>query len=123
VKYVDIVAPMTLSVDYMGMIACRWADATTKMRFVSCSGLDIKGVANTAVAPDGSFKIELPDFSNDPIASNASRELFFWLTGVKGVPLLVPESSASHAFEVAGAYPAEVIFVPLGFKDSSRESH
>jgi hypothetical protein len=120
VKSVDIIGPMMLSVDYSGMIACSWEDATELERIGSCSGLDIKGVATAEVAPDGSFKIELPDFDNDPIVSHAYRELDFWLSGIKGMPFLVPESSPTNSFKVAASYPAEVIFVPLDFKDSPR---
>ena len=124
VKSVHIIGPMTLSVDYMGLIACHWTDATTLLRFYSCSGLDISGVATAEVAPDDSFEIELPDFSNDPIASHASRELAFWLRGIKEVPpFLVPESSSRNSFDFAASYPDEVIFVPLDFKDASRKSH
>jgi hypothetical protein len=113
---------MALPVDYSGLIACSWADATTLERITSCSGLDIARVATAAVAPDGSFTIELPDFSHDPIFSDSSRYLDFWLSGIKGMPLLVPESSASNRFEVAASYPTEVIFVPLDFKNAHRQS-
>jgi hypothetical protein len=123
VKSVDIIGPMTLSVNYSGMISCLWRDDSKSEWFVSCSGLDIAGIATAEVAPDGSFKIELPDFNNDPIVSNADRELDFWLSGIKGVPFLVPESSPTDTFKVAASYPAEVIFVPLDFKDSLRHSH
>ena len=124
VKSVDIIGPMTLSVNYSGLIACSWADATTPERLTSCSGLDIAGVATAEVAPGGSFKIELPDFSHDPIFSESSRYLDFWLSGIKGMPFLVPESSASNRFEVADSYPAEVIFVPLDFKNAHHhQSH
>jgi hypothetical protein len=123
VKAVEIIGPMTLSVDYSGLIACSWADATTLERFASCSGLDIAGVATAEVAPDGSFKIELPDFSHDPIFSDSSRYLDFWLRGIKGMPFLVPELAAGNRFEVAASYPTEVTFVPLDFKNAHRESH
>jgi hypothetical protein len=123
VKSVDIIGSMTLSVDFSGLIACRWADATDLERIISCSGLDIKGLATAEVAPDGSFTIELHDFNNDPIVSDANRDLDFWLSGIKGMPFLVPESSASNTFEVATSYPAEVIFVPLDFKNAHRQSH
>jgi len=122
VKSVDMIGPMTLSVDYSGMIACLWRDDSKSGWLVSCSGLDIKGVATAEVAPDGSFEIELPDFNNDPIVSHARRELDFWLSGIKGMPFLVPESSPTNTFKIAGSYPAEVIFVPLDFKDSPRQS-
>lgn len=123
VKHVDSTGPMTLSVDYEGMIACLWpSEDPTRDYFFSCSGIDISHVATAQVAPDGSFKIELPDFSNDPIASDASHTLAFWLKGIKQVPpLLVPESSTSNSFEFAASYPGEVIFVPLGFAETSRE--
>jgi hypothetical protein len=124
VRYVDIIGPMRLSVDYMGMIACFWADETMQWRFISCSGLDIKGVATAEVAPDGSFEIELPDFNNDPVASHANRDLYFWLSGIKEVPpLLVPESSPTNTFKFAASYPVEVIFVPVDFEDSPRQAH
>jgi hypothetical protein len=123
VKSVDIIGPMRLSVDYSGMIACLWRDDSKSEWLVSCSGLDIAGIATAEVAPDGSFKIELPDFSNDPIVSYADRELDFWLSGIKGLPFLVPESSPTSTFKVAASYPTEVIFVPLDFKDSPGQSH
>ena len=124
VKSLHSIGPMTLSVDYMGLIACHWADATTLLRFYSCSGLDISGVATAEVATDGSFEIELPDFNNDPIASHASHELAFWLRGIKEVPpFLVPESSPRNGFDFAASYPDEVIFVPIDSEDSPRQAH
>jgi hypothetical protein len=80
-------------------------------------------VATAEVAPDGSIKVELPDFNNDPIVSDSWRGLDFWLTGIKGMPFLVPESSPTNTFKAAASYPTEVIFVPVDFKDSSRQSH
>lgn len=123
VKHVDITQPMTLSVDYSGMITCLWADACKKGCAGSCSGLDISRVATAEVALDGSFEIKLPDFNNDPIVSRSSRELDFWLSGAKGMPFLVPESSPRNTFKVAGSYPKEVTFVPLDFEDSLRLPH
>jgi hypothetical protein len=125
VKHVDSIGPMTLSVDYDGMIACFWPhEDPTRSYFFSCSGLDISGVATAEVAPDGSFKIDLPDFNNDPIASDASHRFAFWLRGIKQVPpLLVPESSPNDSFEFAASYPDEVIFVPLGFAEASGQPH
>ncbi len=114
---------MTLRVDYSGMIACLWRDDSQSVWLVSCSGLDIAEIATAAVAPDGSFKIELPDFDNDPIVSHADRALDFWLSGIKGMPFLVPESSPTNTFNVAASYRDEVIFVPLDFKDVQRQSH
>jgi|HubBroStandDraft_6_1064221.scaffolds.fasta_scaffold250516_1 hypothetical protein len=118
VKSVHSIGPMTLSVDYMGSIACTWADATELMRMYSCSGLDISGVATAEVAPDGSFEIELPDFNDDPIAAHASHELALWLKGIKEIPpFLVPESTSRNSFKFAASYPDEVIFVPLDSED------
>lgn len=115
VKHVNSIGPMTLSVDYSGMIACFWVvEDITRSYSGSCSGLDINGVATTDVAPDGYFEVELPDFSNDPIASGASHQLDFWLTGIKDVPpFLVPESTPRNTFKFAASYPDEVTFVPL----------
>jgi hypothetical protein len=123
VKSVDIIGPMTLRVDYSGMIACLWRDDSQSRWVVSCSGLDIAGIATAAVAPDGSFKIELPDLNNDPIVLHADRNLDFLLSGIKGMPFLVPESTPTNTFKVAASYPSEVIFVPVDFKDPSRQSH
>ena len=123
---------MRLSVDYEGMIACFWVVEDPKRGYVgSCSGLDISGVATADVAPDGSFQIELPDFNDDPIASNSSRTFEFWLRGIKQVPpILMPESSPQKSFEFAASYPDEVVFVPLGSKrlpanhtERARRSH
>ena len=98
------------------MIARYWVDVDRMgLRLLDCSGIDIQPVATAAVAPDGSFEIELPDVHNDPIVSNSSRELYFWLTGVKGTAFLVPESSPTKTFTVKDSYPAEEIFVPGSF--------
>ena len=119
VKHVDSIGPMRLSVDYEGMISCFWVVEDPKRGYAgSCSGLDISGVATADVAPDGSFEIELPDFGNDPIASNSSHRFEFWLRGIKQVPpLLMPQSSPQKGFEFAASYPDEVVFVPLGFDE------
>lgn len=124
VKHVNSIGPMTLSVDYMGMIACFWkvADDPTRSYSGSCSGLDISQVATADVAPDGSFEIELPDFNNDPIASHAAHELDFWLQGIKEVPpFMVPEKTPRNTFKFASSYPDEVTFVPLDFESTPRQ--
>jgi len=125
VEHVDSIGPMRISVDYEGTIACLWAvEDRTVGYFVSCSPLDISGVATAEVAPDGSFEIALPDFNNDPIASHASHIFAFWLRGIKQVPpLLMPESSPRDSFQFAASYPDEVVFVPLGFEEASHEPH
>lgn len=119
VKHVNSIGPMTLSVDYSGMIACFWViEDPTQKYSGSCSGLDIGGVASTQVAPDGYFQIELPDFINDPIASGAFHHLDFWLKGIKEVPpFLLPESTPRNTFKFAASYPDEVIFVPIDYED------
>ena len=115
--------PCEVSVNYMGMRTCFWADACKSGCAGSCGGPEILGISTAEVAPDGSFKLELPDFSGDLIVSDSLGELDFWLGGVKGAPYLVPESPASNTFKVAASYPGEVIFVPLDFKNAHRQSH
>jgi hypothetical protein len=73
------------------------------------------------VAPDGSFLIDLPDFSADPLSSGIARDaaLMLFVTSLKTGSLLAyltpPESLRTSAnwLRVEHGYPAPVEFVVL----------
>jgi hypothetical protein len=124
VKSVDVSGSVTVSANYMAFGMCVWMDARTEASFVHCGGPQIVGIGTADVAADGTFKMELPDFSDDPIVSgDSSAELEFRLNGAKEVPLLEPESSQGTTLRVAASYPAEVIFVPVQWETFPRKSH
>ncbi len=114
VKSVNIGGSTTISANYMALGTCVRMD-TSKESDLHCGGPQIVGIATAKVATDGSFKIELPDFSADPIASgDPTAEIEFRLDpSTLPTRLLRPESSSSPQFAVAPSYPVEVSFVPV----------
>jgi hypothetical protein len=60
----------------------------------NCGGPQIWRIASAAVAPDGTFKMELPDFGADPIVSgDESAELEFLIGGLKDHFILQPQAA------------------------------
>jgi hypothetical protein len=124
VKGADV-AGTKISVSYGGTKTCGWIgeDQTGSLRFIDCIGYQIVGIATAAVTPDGTFKMELPDFSADPIISDdSSSELAFGISGLKGVWLLQPEptkrlSTKTMSIGVAPSYPGEITFLAVPFDD------
>jgi hypothetical protein len=81
-------------------------------------------MATAKVAADSTFRMELPDFSGDPIVADDSwAEIEFRLHGVPNIPLVEPESSHNPWLKVAASYPAEVTFVPVEWEGVPRKSH
>ena len=124
VKSVDNLGSATISADYMGLGTCIWIDACKNRCAGSCLGPQIVGIATAEVASDGSFKMDLPDFRDDPfVADDLTAEIEFRLHGVPNIPLLEPESSRNPWLKVAPSYPAEVTFVPVEWEGFPRKSH
>jgi|HubBroStandDraft_4_1064222.scaffolds.fasta_scaffold03035_5 hypothetical protein len=125
VKGVEIGDSANISVSYMAVGTCMWLDgwtaASKKMFCCSCGGPQIWGIATAAVAADGAFKVELPDFGNDPIVSgDSSAELEFRISGLKGNFILQPQpvkgiETKAVSIGVAPSYPAEVTFLAVQF--------
>ena len=81
----------------------------------------LEDIGDAEVAADGSFKMELPDFKDDPfVGDDLTAEILFRLNGVPNVSLLLPQLSQGQTLRVAASYAAEVIFVPLELRDHSR---
>jgi hypothetical protein len=83
----------------------------------------IHEIATAAIAPDGTFNLELPDFSSDPIVSHdSSAELEFRIGGLKGHYILRPQpvkgiETRAISIRVAPSYPAEVSFLAVSLRD------
>jgi hypothetical protein len=93
---------------------CNWAG-----QFFGVQGLAISpfSVAKARVENDGSFALDLPDFSADPLWANVSHNatLMFFLvdasTGAHLARLSAPGNiSRRGALKIAASYPAEIQF-------------
>jgi hypothetical protein len=110
--------PGVLSVNFMGVGICFWMEVWDGPAGLSCGGPQIKEVATADVAADGTFTIELPDFSAENIASQDSLAGFeFCLSRSDQSVLLRPESpllesSNHHLLRILARYPGEVSFLP-----------
>lgn len=125
VKGLEIGDSATISVSYTSMETCMWLDDPEgKNSFCcSCGGPQISRIASAAVAPDGTFKLDLPDFGADPIVSgDGSAELEFRIGGLKDHFILQPQpakgiETKATSIGVAPSYPSEVTFLAVSFKD------
>ena len=96
------------------LYVCRWAG-----QFFHVPGLAISplSVAKTKVADDGTFAIDLPDFSADPNWNNLSKNatlVFALIDSANGEHLgqLAPPADISrgNSLKIAASYPAEIEF-------------
>lgn len=115
-----------ISVSYTAIGTCIWLgdpDGKKNMFCCSCGGPQIWGIATAAVASDGAFKMELPDFGTDPIVSDdSSAELEFRIGGLQGSFILKPQPSKgvetkAISIGIARSYPAEVTFLAVPLND------
>lgn len=123
VKGVEVGSSATISASYDEAGICMWLDGAKESWAGSCMGPQIGGIASAAVAPDGTFKLELPDFDSDPIFGGG--ELEFRIDGLKDIFILQPQHTEgvdvkSLSIGVARSYPAEVTFLAVPFKDFFR---
>jgi hypothetical protein len=78
--------------------------------------MQIPDIASAEVAPDGAFKVRLPNFAVDPFVSgDSSAEFVLYLTD-RNVTLEAraeeSQFSIMHGLKVAPSYPSDLIFVP-----------
>lgn len=95
------------------LYVCNWAMPFFGITDGSTSPLVL---GSAAVSPDGSFTLELPDFTADPTWPQMSKgaELMFYLTdpavGKPVAPLITPSHSGN--LQVAAAYADVVLEIP-----------
>ena len=96
------------------LYVCRWAGQFFHVPALSISPF---AVTKAKVADDGTFAIDLPDFSADPIWNNLSKNatlIFALVDSANGEHLarLAPprDISRGSSLKVAASYPAEVEF-------------
>lgn len=111
VKGIDVGGTL-ISASYFGMKTCRWIqDQMGPVWFVDCLGYQIVGIATAAVAPDGTFEMQIPDFAADPIISNdPSSELTFGIHGLKRVFVLQPDPSKAVSTKTMSIKVAPLLY-------------
>jgi hypothetical protein len=127
IKGVEVGYSAKISVSYMSMGTCLWLNGWNgKGGYVAdCMGPQIWGIASTSVAPDGTFKMQMPDLKADPIvADDGGAELEFRISGLQGYFVLNPQPSKgiearTLSISVSPSYPAEVTFLAVPLNDLS----
>lgn len=97
------------------LYVCSWAGQFFGVPRLSISPLKI---AKVKIEADGTFAMELPDFSRDPLWTNLSHNaalMFFLVDGATGAQLArlsAPRDiSRGGSLKVASNYPEEITFV------------
>jgi hypothetical protein len=123
VEGIDVGNAARISVAYQSIEILFWFYEGKERWAGSSPAPGIREIANAAIAPDGTFNLELPDFSADPIASDYSTaELEFRISGLKDHYILRPRSAKgietrAISIGVARSYPAEVTFLAVSLRD------
>ena len=123
VEGIDVGKTARISVDYQSIEILFWFHEGKEGWLGSSPMPGIRKIANAAIAPDGRFNLELPDFSADPIVSNYSTaELEFYISGLKDHYILRPRSAkgietGAMSIGVARSYPAEITFSAVSLRD------
>lgn len=115
--------PGVLSVEYMAMGTCLWMDDCSKGCLLHCGGPQITDIAGADVAVDGTFTLELPDFSADSFVSDDASAGFEFR--FNQFTLLKPESAFlrsvdDHLLKIMASYPTEVSFLSLDWSHGQR---
>lgn len=108
----------TISVSYDSIRICLWIIDCKDRCAGSCPGPHITRVATTKVEADGTFRVDVPDFREDPFVGDSDAELDFGISGLKGHFILQPKPAKGIATKtisigVAQSYPSEVTFVAV----------
>ena len=123
VEGVDVRNAARISVSYQSIGILFWFYEGNEPWAGSSPEPGIHEIATAAIAPDGTFNLELPDFSSDQIASDdSSAELEFWISGLKEHYILRPRSTkgietGALSIGVAPSYPAGVTFLAVSLRD------
>jgi hypothetical protein len=127
VKGVEVGSSTKISVFFTTDRACFWLDRPIgkydeNQRFIGCGMQPSWRVGTTYPAADGTFMLEVPDFSSDPIA--AGEELNFDISGLNDIFMLEPQPAkgirtTTLSIGIAPAYP-EITFLAVPLKDFSR---
>lgn len=115
IQQVDFISkPDSLSVSYQ----------SAKLPSFFCEGfcrfegpaLQIPEVASATIAADGSFKVDIPDFAEDPFFSgdsSAEFELSLTSSHMRVGPVAQDFRSWENGLKTASSYPREMVFVPF----------
>jgi hypothetical protein len=127
IKGVGVGHSAKISVSYTSISTCMWLSGWNgEGRWTGdCLGPQIWGIASTSVAPDGTFKMEMPDLNADPIVSgDGDAALEFRIKGLQGYFVLKPQPSKgietrAISIGLSSSYPAEVTFLAVSLNDLS----
>jgi hypothetical protein len=127
IKGVEVGYSAKISVSFMSMDTCMWLSGWNgEGRWAGdCLGPQIWGIASAAVAPDGTFKFEMPDLNADPnVSGDGDAQLEFRISGLQGYFVLKPQPSKgietrTLSIDVSPSYPAEVTFLSVPLNDLS----
>jgi hypothetical protein len=100
----------TISVAYDSLAPCFFLLARNPSAF-DCPVAPMQDIATTKVDAEGTFTVELPNFTTNPVLSGADGFEFSIRKGY-----LEPESkdfqSPTHSMKIASSYPKDLIFIP-----------
>ena len=123
VEGIDVGNAVRISVAYQSIGILFWFYEGNERWAGSSPAPGIHEIATAAIAPDGTFNLELPDFSSDSIASDdSSAELEFRISGLKDHYILRPQThegieTRAISIGVAPSYPAEITFLAVSLRD------
>jgi hypothetical protein len=112
---VQVKESQRISVAYVSLETLFW-HYDWKPMLGSSAAPEITEIATARVSPDGTFEMQLPDLSADPIASRESwATLEFRITGVRRYQILCPQPAngirtRGEGIVAAPSYPVEVTF-------------
>ena len=102
---------------YAGLSGCFLLHTCDKGCPINCFGTTILDIASATIGTDGSFKVELPDFSNDALVSRGGDVGFLFSVGENREShiCLEPESPEARfllgGLKIAPSYPGDLIFL------------
>jgi len=118
IQQVDFIGnPSSLRVGYLPSTLDRFfCDSLDPPCRIEGPPLQILEVATATIAFDGSFKVNVPDFAEDPFFSgdsNAEFELTLTSSYMRVGPEAENLRSEENGLKMASSYPSEIAFVPF----------
>ena len=122
IEGVDVGESAKISIDYVSLGTLFWLYDMKGEWAGSFGAPEVHGIAIAAIARDGTFDLELPDFSADPIVSDSVGELAFRIHGLKDVYILRPQPAEgivtrATSIEITRSYPSTVTFMAVPLRD------